>query len=155
MVISTRSPREGDRWGKPYDFPRVLPRDHFQAILQERGTQVEPGVHLELKRWSWETKNVEVFRVGKAEYWRVETCAQRVLQRFVRMCEPSYELWSEHVCEETPKPPKGTEGRILRPYTGLQIVFPPVEWKTLSFLEHQAEYSKGLALIVWKKLALS
>ena len=43
----------GNKWGKPYESPNLLPGLNFQAAAQGGVTLVEPGGLHELRRWIW------------------------------------------------------------------------------------------------------
>lgn len=128
---STGTPREGNKWSKSYDFPRVLPRDRFQLYCRNEEPRWSLGVTLSWRDGAGGPRRSRWLELAKQSTgdWKavLRGCSRDLQGSESPHMSSDQNMW----CEETPRPPKGTEGRILRAYTGLGIVFPPTRVENL------------------------
>lgn len=64
----------GNKQGKPYHFPSLLPRESFQVTVWGRGTQADPGGLPETRRQSWESAEAKGAGVCRTKYQREKSC---------------------------------------------------------------------------------
>lgn len=116
--------RDGKQMRRAQQFSQLLHRESFQAAAQGEGSRWSLGGLSELKRWSWEFREIEVTGFYRTEYWRGESCKERKFQSSINQ---TAEYQTERSYEETiqgrkKNRPKGLEGTILRGHTELKIV---------------------------------
>lgn len=77
----------------------------------------------ELKRWSWEFRETKVTIFHRAEYWKGESCTEKIPKLYKAVSGiPNRAFIGRNYPRRKKNHPKGLEGTDLRGHTELKIV---------------------------------